>query len=236
MIPSTHSIAVGVFTDRLQAFKAIEDLRNNGFSDDLIGFIGKEGNTGPLQDTVQETRIGSVATGAVGGGVLGGVLGAAAALLVPGIGPAIAGGIIGATLGGAALGAATGGLLGTLTGMGLSDEEAQYYQNELVAGRTIVTVKAGQRYAEAQNILQRNGSSEAENNPLRQNPGVIAETYYVSPDVSATMPGPVAAPGIYTPEPILETVNMDQQTQTDQTDEAHRTTDHTDSPHHPSQP
>jgi hypothetical protein len=213
MTPIKHSIAVGVFKNRLQAFKAIEDLRNAGFSDDLIGFIRKEGNTGPLQATVEETHMASITTGAVGGGVLGGVLGAAVALLIPGIGPMIAGGILGAALGGAALGMATGSLLGIFTGMGLSDEEARYYQSELAAGNTIVTVKAGQRYAEAQNILQRNGSQKAATPSTSENPETTTETYYEPVDVSATMPGPVPAPDIYTPEPILaddETLDQEQ--------------------------
>lgn len=214
MTPIKHSIAVGVFKNRLQAFKAIEDLRKAGFNDDLIGFIRKEGNTGPLQATVEETHMASVTTGAVGGGVLGGILGAAVALLIPGIGPMIAGGILGAALGGAALGVATGSLLGIFTGIGLSDEEARYYQSELAAGNTIVTIKAGQRYTEAQNILQRNGSKKAATTSTLENPETTTAIYYEPVDVSATMPGPVPAPDIYTPEPILEAEEAPDQEQT----------------------
>lgn len=204
MTPINHSIAVGVFKNRLQAFKAIEDLHNAGFNDDLIGFIHKEGDTEPLQATIEETHIASIAKDAVGGGVLGSVLGAAAALLIPGIGPMLAGGILGATLGGAALGVATGSLLGMFTGMGLSEEEAHYYQNELAAGNTIVTVKAGQRYTDAQDILQRNGSKQAATPSTQENPETLTAADYEPIDVSATMPGPVPAPDIYTPEPNLE--------------------------------
>lgn len=198
----THTTAVGVFPDRLKAFKAIEDLHNAGFGDELIGFIGKEGDKSPLVETVEETRLGSTTTGAVGGGVLGGVIGAAVALLIPGVGPAIAGGILGAALGGAALGAATGGIIGALTGMGLSEEEAHYYQKEIEAGNTLVTVKAGQRYTEAQSILERNGANSRADNPIQQNSDVIAETYATPLDVSAGMPGPMGAPDMYTPEPL----------------------------------
>jgi uncharacterized protein (TIGR02271 family) len=81
--------------------------------------------------------------------------------LIPGFGPAIAGGILAATLGGAAIGAAAGGLLGALTGMGVPEEEARYYESEFQAGRIILTVQADGRRDEAINILRRYGAYDA---------------------------------------------------------------------------
>ena len=158
-----RSTVVGVFIDRVQAEQAINELRRAGFSDDQIGFIlhgnpTEEGKTGSDAGT-------GVAAGAVSGGVIGGVLGAAAALLIPGFGPAIAGGILAATLGGAAIGAAAGGIMGALTGLGVPEEEARYYQSEFEAGRTIVTVKAANRYQEALDILRSNGAYDATTRP-----------------------------------------------------------------------
>jgi len=161
---SERSAIVGVFDDRGKAQRAVEELRQAGFDDDQIGFAarGEDGTTHSGFGTGAETEAGSHAgTGAVAGGVLGGLLGAAAALLLPGIGPVVAGGILAATLGGAAVGAAAGGLIGALTGMGVPEDEARYYEQEVQSGRTIVTVKADGRYQEAMDILQRNGAYNA---------------------------------------------------------------------------
>ena len=158
-----RSPVVGVFDDRAQAEQAVEQLRRAGFRDDDIGFAtrGEEGTDRSGLDTGTENETGShAATGAVAGGVLGGLAGAAAALLIPGIGPVVAGGILAATLGGAAIGAAAGGLIGALTGMGVPEDEARYYDQQVQEGRTIVTVKAGDRYQEARDILRRYGASD----------------------------------------------------------------------------
>jgi len=119
--------------------------------------------TSPDEDVTPtaENKTEVTTTGVVSGGVVGGILGAAAALLIPGFGPAIAGGILTAVLGGAAIGAVAGGLIGALTNMGVPEEEARFYQDELQAGRTLVTVQAGNRYDEALEILRQNGAYDA---------------------------------------------------------------------------
>ena len=48
-----------------------------------------------------------------------------------------------------------GGLVGTLIGLGIPEEEARQYHSEFEAGRTIVTVQAGDRYQEAVAVLRR---------------------------------------------------------------------------------
>jgi len=159
-----RSVVVGVFEDENRARQAVEDLRAAGFRDDQIGYAVR-GNEGGQTTTVTRddggNAGGGAVTGAVSGGILGTILGAAAALLIPGIGPVVAGGILGAALTGAAVGAAAGGLLGALTGMGVPEEEANYYNTEFESGRTIVTVQAGNRGQEAQAILRRNGAYDA---------------------------------------------------------------------------
>jgi hypothetical protein len=141
----------------------------------------------------------------VGGGVVGGLLGAAAALLIPGLGPALAGGILAVTLGGAALGAVAGSFAGALTGFGVPEEEAMYYQNELEMGRTIITVKAPERYQEALEILRQDGAYDAtaranpQNVPLQSSNTGPDETH----DPDATMKHPaVEKAGAYTSEPL----------------------------------
>jgi hypothetical protein len=98
-------------------------------------------------------------------------VGAAAALLLPGIGPVIAGGILGAALAGAVAGAATGGIAGALLHWGFSQEEVDYYHSQFQAGRTLVTVHAGARKQEAQEILSRNGGYNLNSDPATMNAG-----------------------------------------------------------------
>ncbi len=151
-------VAVGVFLEEAQARQAIEELRRAGFSDDEMGFLARARAVG-----TEDQRAANAAGGMVGGGLVGGVVGAAAAILIPGFGPAIAGGILVAALGGAALGAAAGGLIGSLMGMGVPEKDAHFYQNELEAGRTIVTVTTSDDtgHDEALQIMRNNGAYDA---------------------------------------------------------------------------
>ncbi len=78
--------------------------------------------------------------------------------MLPAIGPVIAGGTLAAIAASAATGAAAGGLAGALLGMGVSDDDVKYYDKEFSRGRTIVTVEAGTRVAEANSVLSRHGA------------------------------------------------------------------------------
>jgi len=161
MATTARSTIVGVFDDRREAERAVEELRRVGFRDDQIGVAvrGDETTgTSTAAGTTDLTTGESAATGALGGGVIGGLLGALATGLIPGVGPVLAGGLLAGILGGAAAGAATGGIIGALVGMGVPEEEAHYYDSEFRAGRVIVTVKADGRYQEASSILARYGA------------------------------------------------------------------------------
>lgn len=161
---SEHLVVVGVFADRNYAEQALTELLQHGFKQDHIGFLVRDdaatsgGPTTTLPEEHDETEEAgkSAAAGAVTGSVVGSVVGAAAALLIPGLGPAIAGGILTTTVGGAALGAATGGFIGALVKLGLSENEARYYEQQVNSGRTIVIVQADDRPTEAFEILKRN--------------------------------------------------------------------------------
>ncbi|GHO90800.1 hypothetical protein KSF_008480 [Reticulibacter mediterranei] len=157
----------------------------------------------------EESKTETTAAGVVGGGVLGGILGAAAALLIPGLGPAIAGGILTAVLGGAAIGAVAGGLIGALTNLGVPEDEAHFYQDELRAGRTLVTVQAKDRYEEALAILRRNGAYDA--TTRRDTTDTTATTVddnYTSAEQPADSYPSVTheQPATYTPEETTEPV------------------------------
>jgi len=53
------------------------------------------------------------------------------------------------------------GILDALMGLGLTEQEANYYNREFEAGRTIVTVNTPDRQQEAYDILSRNGGYNA---------------------------------------------------------------------------
>ena len=153
-------LAIGVFRDPEQARHAIDELKRAGYSDQEIGYLTRVGTEEAGHDVLD-----SAATGAIEGGILGGLVGAAVSLFIPGVGPFVAGGILAATLGAAGIGALAGSVVGILIGMGVPEEEARFYQRELEAGRTIVTVKSASGYNDALSILRRNGAYDATTRP-----------------------------------------------------------------------
>jgi hypothetical protein len=147
---------VGVFHNRIDAERAVEELRQAGYTEDQIGFAAPDDEPSPegAADTGVDSRTGEKAgAGVLGGGILGGILGAAATGLIPGIGPVIAVG-------------ALAGILGALAGMSVADEEAEIYEEEFKAGRTIVTVQPdGDARPEEREILARHGAYDASSRP-----------------------------------------------------------------------
>jgi uncharacterized protein (TIGR02271 family) len=163
-----RKVAIGVFETRQEADQAVEELRRAGFTKDQIGVAarnpdatvkatGKKG--AEAEHAAEGTLIGALAGAGIGGLVGLGVL----AGVVPVIGPAIAAGTLGVILSNAAGGAAIVGLSGALIGWGMSEEDAAYYENEMKAGRYVVTVHAGDRIDEAWRIMNQRGAYNREN-------------------------------------------------------------------------
>ncbi len=151
---------VGVFHSQAEAQRAVRELKAAGFSDDEIGVATRHDNelshgaAHPDDDNKSGTGAVAGATAGLGAGALWG-LGIVAGVL-PAIGPVIAGGALAAIAASAAGTAVAGGIVGALVGLGIPEEEAEYYHKELEQGRTVVTVKAsGQRYSDACRILDR---------------------------------------------------------------------------------
>jgi len=162
MIATQTAPIVGVFADKAQAECAVDALSRAGFPLEKIGVIVRGGAPTGDRPVVQADVAPEegAAAGAVAGGVLGSLAGAAVALTIPAVGPALAAGLLAGALGGATLGIATGGLIGGLIGMGMSHEEASYYESEFVRGHTLVTVQADDRHDEVAAILARCGAIE----------------------------------------------------------------------------
>lgn len=153
---------VGLFKNQVDAERAIDRLKQAGFTESQIGVAMRDRSQ--QQDLIEGTGTQAAegaATGAISGGVLGGVIGLLAgvgALAIPGIGPIIAGGALASTLAGAGIGAAAGGLLGALMGMGIPEEDARHFDEGFRAGGTLVTVNAQGREEEARECLHEAGA------------------------------------------------------------------------------
>lgn len=154
---TTRSHYVGVFDDRNDAELAARDLREQGFQDDRIGYAWRDDAGKTHHEGNKSGQL--AASGAGTGVVLGGLIGAGAALLIPGIGPVVSGGILATALAGGATGAVTGalagGITGALLGLGIPEEEAKYYDQQFRDGRTLMTVRAEDRYDQASDIVRR---------------------------------------------------------------------------------
>lgn len=167
-----RTTAIAIFDDRTKAQQAIEQLKRAGFTEKQIGVTAREPDDGearPATGGHQETH---AKQGAIAGVTAGAGVGALWGLgilagVVPAIGPAIAGGTLAAILSSAAAGAATAGIAGALIGLGIPEDEANYYDQEFRAGRTLVTVDAGGRLQEAQSILMRSGGYDMRSAPER---------------------------------------------------------------------
>jgi len=164
MTTQQRSTVVGVFADRQQADRAVDELRKAGFRDDQIGVAMRydEGATGSSTSATDDDDS-HAGSGAMAGALTGLGLGTLAGLgvlsgIIPVIGPAIAAGTLGVILSNAAAGAGIAGLVGALIGAGIPEHEANYYQSEFESGRTIVTVQASGRADEASTILRRHGA------------------------------------------------------------------------------
>lgn len=150
---------VGVFHSAADARRALEDLRNANFSDRKIGLLTHDKDGDPDVKSFRDMEGNKAGSGAAIGAVAGAgggtlwALGIAAGIL-PAIGPVIAGGILAAVAASAASGAAAGAVVGSLVGLGVTDEEAAYYDEEFKKGRTIVVVQTDDRTDLAATILR----------------------------------------------------------------------------------
>lgn len=160
-------VMIGVFESAGDARRAIEDLRDAKFSDRSIGLLTHDKEGDPDVRSFREMEGNRAGVGAAvgaaagaGGGALW-ALGIAAGFL-PAIGPVIAGGLLAALAASAASGAAAGVLVGTLVGLGVTDEEAAFYDDEFKKGRTIVVVQGDDRRELTQTILTAHHAQNAQ--------------------------------------------------------------------------
>ena len=154
----TRSMTVGVFRTHEQARQVVAELQRLGFRDDEIGIVAKHNtNDFGLEDDPTKSRWEEgTAIGAGVGAATGVGLGIAvvAGLMSP-VGPFIAGGALVSLIASAGTGATIGTLFGGLIGLGVSEEDASFYESEVTAGRYLVTVEAGRRSSEVRSVFDR---------------------------------------------------------------------------------
>ncbi len=180
MANTQRTTLIAAFEDRLEAELAVDELEQAGFAPDDLGYAIRGADAvqgGMITDTQGAKDRKGAMTGMATGAGLGAVLGAAAALLIPGVGPVVAGGVLAMAFGGAVAGTAVGGIFGAMTGLGISEDEARFYEKEFHSGRALVAVKAGSRAADAARILRKHGGYDLQNRPVSDIPtsGVFRE-------------------------------------------------------------
>jgi hypothetical protein len=142
----------GLYNDAASAERGIRRFHEAGYDRERIGLVSRDPEAKDVAEDTGAKVAGGAATGAVAGGLLGGITGllvGLGALAIPGIGPVVAGGALASAFGlgggtavaGAGIGAGIGGIAGALAGLGMSDDEAKYYEEGVRGGRTLVTVE-----------------------------------------------------------------------------------------------
>ncbi|HET6575979.1 MAG TPA: hypothetical protein VFG68_20430 [Fimbriiglobus sp.] len=135
-------VYIGVFPTRAAGLAVVRKLRAGGLPEERVGILTRREPTADDDDPTHSRWEEGAAVGAATGGLTGVGLGlAVAAGLIPAIGPAIAGGLFVALLASASAGATVGTVVGGLIGLGVPEDEAGYYGEQVAAGRTIVAAQ-----------------------------------------------------------------------------------------------
>ena len=145
-----QQMVMGVFRDRYDSERAFDYLHGSGYLDSEINVLMSDRTKATFYPKGEEERhsAGSLATEGMGvGGAIGTAVGATLAAIaaigtsvaLPGVGLIVAGPIVAALAGGGA-GAVTGGLIGGLVGAGMTEQNAQAYEEALRSGGVVIGV------------------------------------------------------------------------------------------------
>lgn len=163
-VSGTAQSVVGVFKSRDNAEKAVQQLRQQGFTTEEINLVtkkqqGRDSDRGFYDDDITD---GALTGGTLGG--IGGLLLGAGAMAIPGIGPVIAAGPIAAAISGVV----AGGIAGGLIDWGIPSEASHRYEESVAQGNTLAVIRssAGKVNTAAQ-ILRQNGASQVESHAAK---------------------------------------------------------------------
>lgn len=188
---------VGLFDTMEHAKKASLDIENAGITRDDISLVANNasGQYAPNEDVtpseVTGHAIGRDATvGAEIGGVAGLLIGLTG-LAIPGLGWVAGAGWFWGMISGAMVGAVTGGLVGALTHVGVSPEDASYYNEGLRRGGTLVVIRAQDTMADrVAEILGDDGAANIEERAEQYRSEGFTPMGTVAGTTATTMPMP----------------------------------------------
>jgi hypothetical protein len=150
---------VGLFERPQDAERAIDAMESAGFVQDEISALAqdriiKEHFDGEQIKPVEVTTgLGAVGGSAIGG--LAGLLAGVGVITVPGIGAVLAAGALASTLAGVVVGGSAGGLVGALIGLGLPEEDAEFYAEGVKRKGVLIAVQSeGGHASMAKNIMK----------------------------------------------------------------------------------
>jgi hypothetical protein len=164
-----ENLISAVFDNHSEAEAAASELRQAGVADSALSVIARRQEDSGDYGDAETHEVDEKGESALKGGIVGAGAGALlgiAALAIPGVGPLAAAGAIasGAIPEAAAIGAGAGALAGGLTGLltqhGVSDDDAQYYEERINSGGiflSVDTTDTGMSADEVRDILYRNG-------------------------------------------------------------------------------
>lgn len=138
---------IGVYSTELEAAEIVESLKKEGYTTEEISVIAKHIETpdAVTQEIKPSTRDGAIAGAATGGAIgMAGVLVGLSTVVIPGFGAVLAAGPILTTIGGAVIGAGTdaGGLKHALLELGVPDDDAEQFADDVQNGKVLVLVDA----------------------------------------------------------------------------------------------
>ncbi len=145
---------MGIFTLREDAERLIQKLTHEmGVPEQSVSYVYRNGDSITTSTNEVTATIAGATTGAMVGGTAGTLAGIATVMgVIPVIGPifaagpiiaalGIGAGALGTTAAGALTGAMAGGLIGTLAEFGISESEAQAFQDRIKEGDVMVVVR-----------------------------------------------------------------------------------------------
>ena len=166
MMTGKKTAVFGIYQNRNQAERSVDDLLRAGFVNDDISVLlpdnrGSKDFAHEKNTKAPEGATAGVATGGAIGGTLG-LLAGIGALAIPGVGPLIAAGPIMAALAGLGVGGAVGGLIGALVGMGIPEYEAKRYEERIKAGGVLLSVHCdtSEDITRAKDVLKHTGAQD----------------------------------------------------------------------------
>jgi uncharacterized membrane protein len=162
-------LLIGTFEKHKDADAALIDLEKEGVRSDAVSMITK-------QNVVSEYSERNGKGGAVAGGLVGGLAG----LLLTAVPVVLPGAILIAgpltILTGAALGVITGGILGALVDMGVPEESARAYEQNIKRGGVVLAVTVNdETNDDAREVMEKHHAEELTLIPYNRNAKKVEE-------------------------------------------------------------